>query len=53
MERIEVKAAKTTDTKAPAADLVALYRPLGLRAVLAAALQIKVKPSGKLVKRPA
>ncbi|MDK1375498.1 MULTISPECIES: hypothetical protein [unclassified Sinorhizobium] len=48
-----MKAAKTTETKPPVADLVTLYRPLGLKAVLAAALQIKVKPAGKLVKRTA
>ncbi|WEX78460.1 hypothetical protein PYH37_003351 [Sinorhizobium numidicum] len=46
-----MKAPKITDSKPPAADLVAQYRPLGLKAVLAAALQAKVKPAGtKLVK---
>ncbi|MBP2235064.1 hypothetical protein J2Z31_001556 [Sinorhizobium kostiense] len=47
-----MKPAKTTGSKQPAADLVAKYRPLGLRAVLAAALQVKRKPaSPKKVKR--
>nr|WP_225165235.1 hypothetical protein [Ensifer sp. IC4062] len=48
-----MKAAKITETKPPVADLVTLYRPLGLKAVLAAALQAKAKakPAGKLVKR--
>jgi hypothetical protein len=42
---------KKTDKHSPreAANLVAQYRPLGLRAVLAAALQVKPKP----VKKPA
>ncbi|MDO9417526.1 hypothetical protein [Pararhizobium sp.] len=31
--------------KKPTTDLVNQYRPLGLKAVLAAALQIKAKPS--------
>ena len=30
-----------TDDKKPAADLISRYRPLGLKAVLAAALQVK------------
>ncbi|MDX3927310.1 MAG: hypothetical protein QHC90_16090 [Shinella sp.] len=34
-------AKKTETTRAPAPDLVSQYRPLGLKAVLAAALQIK------------
>lgn len=47
----KMKAAKTTDPKP--ADLVTKYRPLGLKAVLAAALQAKVKPiDPKLAKRP-
>jgi len=47
-----MKPAKTTGSKPPAADLVAKYRPLGLKAVLAAALQVKPKPaSRKKVKR--
>jgi len=47
-----VKAAKTKDiTKS--ANLVEQYRPLGLKAVLAAALPVKAKPAGKLTKRPA
>lgn len=47
-----MKPAKTTGSKPPAADLVAKYRPLGLKAVLAAALQVKPKPAGaKRVKR--
>jgi hypothetical protein len=51
---MKVKPAKTTDRKPPAANLVAQYRPLGLRAVVAAALQVKAKPAGaKQVKRPA
>ncbi|WP_200952150.1 hypothetical protein [Rhizobium sp. Root482] len=39
----------------PAADLVEQYRPLGLKAVLAAALQVKPKPIKKaaLPKQPA
>lgn len=41
-----MKPAKTTGSKPPAADLVAKYRPLGLKAVLAAALQVKRKPAG-------
>ena len=49
-----MKAAKTAEPNPPAADLITKYRPLGLKAVLAAALQIKAKPAGaKLVKRPA
>ncbi|MCF3641555.1 hypothetical protein LXM94_16400 [Rhizobium sp. TRM95111] len=31
----------------PAADLVSQYRPLGLKAVLAAALQLKARPAAK------
>ncbi len=51
---MQVKPAKTTNPKPPAADLVAQYRPLGLKAVLAAALQAKAKPvAAKRVKRPA
>ena len=51
---MQVKPAKTTNQKPPAADLVAQYRPLGLKAVLAAALQAKAKPvAAKRVKRPA
>ncbi|HXV29292.1 MAG TPA: hypothetical protein VD840_03080 [Sinorhizobium sp.] len=47
-----MKVAKTTNSKPLAADLVTKYRPLGLKAVLAAALQAKVKPTGsKLAKR--
>ncbi len=38
-----MKAAKTT--RPPSADLVTKYRPLGIKAVLAAALQAKVKPT--------
>ncbi|WP_172751332.1 hypothetical protein [Ensifer sp. LCM 4579] len=34
-----------TTTKPPAADLVTKYRPLGIKAVLAAALQVKAKPT--------
>lgn len=40
------KTAKTV--KKPTTDLVQQYRPLGLKAVLAAALQIKGKPAPKL-----
>jgi hypothetical protein len=42
---------KKTDKNSPrdAANLVEKYRPLGLKAVLAAALQVKPKP----VKKPA
>ncbi|MBW9066047.1 hypothetical protein JNB71_22320 [Rhizobium herbae] len=42
---------KKTDKHSPreAANLVEQYRPLGLKAVLAAALQVKPKP----VKKPA
>ncbi|KSV63768.1 MULTISPECIES: hypothetical protein [Sinorhizobium/Ensifer group] len=47
-----MKAAKTKDV-AKSANLIEQYRPLGLKAVLAAALQAKVKPATKLTKRPA
>ncbi|HEV7304571.1 hypothetical protein [Ensifer sp.] len=47
-----MKAAKTKDT-VKSANLVEQYRPLGLKAVLAAALQAKAKPTIKLAKRPA
>ncbi|MEI2297505.1 hypothetical protein [Ensifer sp. MJa1] len=47
-----MKAAKTKEIAKPA-NLVEQYRPLGLKAVLAAALQAKVKPATKLAKRPA
>jgi hypothetical protein len=43
--RAKMKAAKTTDYKPLVADLVTKYRPLGLKAVLAAALQAKAKPA--------
>ncbi len=41
-----------TDKKSPRAaqDLVNQYRPLGLKAVLAAALQVKQKPAKATVK---
>ena len=39
-----MKAAKTKDV-AKSANLIEQYRPLGLKAVLAAALQAKVKPA--------
>jgi len=52
-ECMHVKAAKTTDIAKTSADLVQQYRPLGLKAVLAAALQIKAKPAAKLKKQPA
>ncbi|WP_200951810.1 hypothetical protein [Rhizobium sp. Leaf453] len=45
-----------TDKNSPrtAANLVEQYRPLGLRAVLAAALQVKPKPVKKpVVPKPA
>ena len=42
-----MKPATTPGSKPPAADLVAQYRPLGLKAVLAACLQAKAKPAGK------
>ncbi|AUX75746.1 MULTISPECIES: hypothetical protein [Sinorhizobium] len=42
-----MKPAKTPGSKRAAADLVAKYRPVGLKAVLAAALQAKAKPAGK------
>ena len=42
-----MKPAKTPGSKPTAADLVAKYRPVGLKAVLAAALQAKAKPAGK------
>ena len=49
-----MKPPKTAETKPPATDLLAQYRPLGLKAVLAAALQAKVKPAGRThVKRSA
>lgn len=47
-----MKTAKTNENAKPA-NLVEQYRPLGLKAVLAAALQAKVKPAPKLTKRPA
>ncbi|HEV7317062.1 MAG TPA: hypothetical protein VGO04_00415 [Ensifer sp.] len=47
-----MKAAKTKDA-VKSANLVEQYRPLGLKAVLAAALQLKAKPATKLAKRPA
>lgn len=50
---MQVKAAKTNNIAKTSADLVQQYRPLGLKAVLAAALQVKAKPAGKLTKQPA
>lgn len=50
---MHVKAVKTTDIAKTSADLVEQYRPLGLKAVLAAALQAKAKPAATLKKRPA
>lgn len=47
-----MKSAKTKDS-AKSANLIEQYRPLGLKAVLAAALQAKAKPATKLIKRPA
>ncbi|WP_085031961.1 hypothetical protein [Ensifer aridi] len=48
-----MKAAKTAERNPPPSDLLTKYRPLGLKAVLAAALQVKAKPAGKkVVKRP-
>jgi hypothetical protein len=44
-----MKAAKTAERKPPPSDLLTKYRPLGLKAVLAAALQVKAKPAGKKV----
>ncbi|WP_203426296.1 hypothetical protein [Sinorhizobium sp. BG8] len=38
--------AKKPKPAKPAVDLVSQYRPLGLKAVLAAALQLKVKKAG-------
>lgn len=50
---MHVKPAKTTDIAKTSADLVQQYRPLGLKAVLAAALQVKAKPAAKLKNQPA
>ncbi|MBK5568206.1 hypothetical protein AB4Z34_13375 [Ensifer sp. 2YAB10] len=47
-----MKAAKTKEIAKPT-NLVEQYRPLGLKAVLAAALQAKGKPATKMTKRPA
>jgi|GEM_PF-1387728 len=52
-ECMHVKAVKTTDIAKTSADLVEQYRPLGLKAVLAAALQAKAKPAATLKKQPA
>ncbi|ASY62217.1 hypothetical protein SJ05684_c07540 [Sinorhizobium sojae CCBAU 05684] len=47
-----MKSAKTT--RPPSSDLVRKYRPLGIKAVLAAALQAKVKPTNsRTIKRRA
>ncbi|WP_171519737.1 hypothetical protein [Ensifer canadensis] len=48
-----MKTAKTTAIAKTPADLVQQYRPLGLKAVLAAALQVKAKPTAKLKKQTA
>ncbi|PDT85313.1 hypothetical protein [Sinorhizobium sp. BJ1] len=53
MKPAKTPGSTTSGSKPAAADLVAKYRPVGLKAVLAAALQAKAKPAAKkLAKRP-
>ncbi|PST25425.1 hypothetical protein C7U60_05945 [Mesorhizobium plurifarium] len=44
-----MKAAKIAERNPPPSDLLTKYRPLGLKAVLAAALQVRTKPADKKI----